>query len=153
MGLIRNDERFRQRLSFEGLDRGGVYPTYIDLELELKNQLFIFAQYHYNRTPMATGVQLLLERKVDRIQASLSKEFGGEARAFALDVNHWTPTDQDIPAEKGYIRRVYVKGKWRFDELAPKDMPHDEVIRKNLLPYDLRMVGGFIDFFRNKFNV
>lgn len=153
MGLIRNDARFRQRLSFEGLDDKGVYPTSMDLEIEFKNSLFIFAQYHYNKAPMQKGVELLLQRKVNRIQSSLDLEYGSEARAFALDVNHWTPVHEDIPAESGYIRRVYTRGKWRFHELAPKDMPYQEVIEKGLLPYDLRQVKGFIDFFKTKYKL
>ena len=105
-GRIKNRSRATQMKDFQGLKYGRITPTDIDLFIDLKNRLFIFAETKLSGTPIHYGQKLALKRLVDAC--------AGDSRHAALFIceHDAFDCDESISVAKSRVLLSYYDGCW-----------------------------------------
>ena len=106
---IRDAEKMKQGVSFDGFQWGKIYPTDCDMYLELEDKLFVFGELKYCGVDIPTGQRIALQNAVNAINANEGK------RAYLLKID-WTEdnltADDMVDLATCKISRVF-HGRWR----------------------------------------
>jgi hypothetical protein len=104
---INYEERFRQPISFEGLDRHrGLRPTDIDAFIDYNGNAFVYIEAKVRYKQIETGQRLALERVVN------SHEKAGHP-AIAILVWHLEPPENTVILKDCPVAEIYFGGSWR----------------------------------------
>ena len=105
-GKFQNDNRARQLIRFDGLQRGNITPTDIDGFTEVHDEAFVFVEIKYRDAQMPRGQELAYIRLVDRVQKS-----GAEAALFLCE-QYVDDARQDVFLKEAVVRKIYHRGQW-----------------------------------------
>lgn len=104
-GIIRN-RQFKQQISdFSGLSYpGGITPTDMDMFVEFKGKLFVFAEAKFGGARLSRGQEMAIERLCDLCH-NQPKTF---SVAFVVSHN----SDDDVDYANTLVTRYRWFGKW-----------------------------------------
>lgn len=104
--LIKNRERAKQLLAFDGMQYGKCRPTDIDMAVDFKGKVFIFCELKGAALPLTIGQRVHLEGLVKGLTA------GGRV-AYACLASHDTPrTEDDVSVAEATVVTVFDGKKW-----------------------------------------
>lgn len=104
--LIKNRERCKQILAFDGMQYGLCRPSDIDFSMDFQQKLFILGELKGDRAPLTRGQQIHLEGIVKGLVA-------GGKEAYALLCHHNTPDcEHDVHVAEATVTKVFDGKKW-----------------------------------------
>lgn len=103
MSLIRNSNKVKQAVDFQGVQNGNIHPSDIDAVFEFDNEALILIEVKYQGTKIPQGQKLLLERICDSWHTN---------KATILKVEHDYNGDGDIPLIACGVTKIYYQKKW-----------------------------------------
>jgi len=124
-GKIHAIERFKQLLSFEGLNfERNITPTDFDAVIDFGSKEWVLIEYKHEGNSLSWGQRKCLSSALEAHQKQ------GIAALGILAV-HNTKSDELIDAASCRVVEVWIKGKW-------------------IMPKQIRTVRETIDFWRSK---
>jgi hypothetical protein len=107
--IIKNRQRAKQLLAFDGMVYGKCKPTDIDLAIDFQGRSFVFAELKGNRAPLTLGQKIHLQGLVKAIRA-------GGRLAWAIHAHHNTPScHHDVSVKDAEVFSVYDGTSWSTD--------------------------------------
>ena len=114
--LIKNRDRAKQLLAFDGMQYGRCRPTDIDLSMDWQGKTFVFVEMKGRGAPLTLGQKLHLEGLVNAIRA------GGKT-AWAIVAEHDTAYhEHDVHCAESKVRVVYDGNSWAKENLGEKSL-------------------------------
>lgn len=105
-GLIKNRERAKQLLAFDGMQYGKCRPTDIDVSIDFQGKTFVFVELKGAGAPLTLGQKIHLQGLVHAIRA-------GGRMAWAILAHHDTPDcEHDVHVGEAKVFSVYDGNSW-----------------------------------------
>jgi len=106
--LIRNREKAKQILAFDGMKYGKCSPTDIDVSMDWQGKTFVFVEMKGRGAPLTLGQRLHLEGLCKAIVA-------GGKHAYAILAVHDEPnTEQDVEVAICEPLRIFDGKEWKM---------------------------------------
>ena len=103
--LIRNRDKAKQLLAFDGLSWGTSRCTDLDVSLDWGQQTFCFIEIKTEGVPLTVGQRIHLTGLVDGLRK-------GGKEAYAIVACHVTPTTEDVHVAQCRTDSIYSGNNW-----------------------------------------
>ena len=102
--IVKNRERAKQILAFDGMQYGKCRPTDIDVAMDWQGKTFVFVELKGAGAPLTLGQKIHLTSLVDAIVA-------GGRKAYAILAHHDTPNcSHDVHVAESSAHSIYSGG-------------------------------------------
>ena len=129
---IRDPHLIGQVCDYAGLKFGNCGPTDIDLSIDFKGEVFIFAEFKWGYAPLPLGQRIHLEHLVKGLRSA-------GKMAYACHVRHHTPKGDVIMAAEGEIVQVYYGVEDGWERKAEGEVTlHEFIEKKHTIWQELR---------------
>ena len=109
--LVKNRDRAKQLLAFDGMQYGRCRPTDIDLSVDFQGNMFVFAELKGVGVQLTLGQRIHLTGLVDAITA-------GGKQAVAILAHHDTKDcDHDVHCAESIVHSVYYGGGGNWERI------------------------------------
>lgn len=105
--LIRNRDRAKQILAFDGMQYGKCRPTDLDMSIDFQGKTFIFGELKGAETPLTLGQKIHLTGLVDAIKA------GGKTAYAFLAHHNIEDTEHDVHVGEAIVAKLYDGHSWQ----------------------------------------